>query len=45
MSKFHDKNFGKHPDDPDYDHNFDRDAEYERFLEEQERKEEARKGN
>ena len=30
--KWRDKNFGKHPSDPDYDHSYDREEDYDRYL-------------
>lgn len=33
-----DKNFGLHPSDPDYDPDYNYDEEYERWLDEQEAK-------
>ena len=45
MMSWHNKNSGKHPDDPDYNQNYDPDEEYERYLEELEWKEMKREGN
>lgn len=41
--KWHDKNFGIHPDDPAYDRDYDRDADYEEYLYWQELAEEERR--
>ena len=30
--KWRDKNFGKHPSDPDYDHSYDREEDYDEYL-------------
>ena len=43
--KWRDKNFGKHPADPEYDHSYDPEEDLERYLEEVELREEARRGN
>lgn len=32
--KWKDKNYGKHPQDPDYDHDFDPEEDYERYVDE-----------
>ena len=41
--KWHNKNLGRHPQDPDYDDGHDPKEDYERWLEEQEDKEQRRK--
>lgn len=38
MKGFRDKNFGKHPDDPDYIRDYDAEEDYERYLFEMELK-------
>ena len=30
--KWRDKNSGKHPSDPDYDHSYDREEDYDEYL-------------
>ena len=38
-----DKNSGLHPSDPDYDHDYDFNEEYEDWLDEQEAKDDERR--
>ena len=45
MKPWRDKNFGLHPSDQEYRTDYNKDEDYERYLDEVERKEEARKGN
>lgn len=43
--KWRDKNFGKHPQDPEYDDEYDRDEDYERYLWSVEEKEQFKREN
>ena len=43
--KWRNKNFGKHPADPEYDHGYDAEEDRERFEAEQELKEQMRREN
>jgi len=43
--KWHDKNFGKSPSDPEYETDYDREEDYDRYMDEVELKEMAREGN
>ena len=43
--KWKDKNSGKHPSDPEYDHSYDAEEDYDRYMDEVELKEMAREGN
>lgn len=45
MRHWKDKNFDKYFGDDEYDNDYDPEEDYERYLDEVERKEEARKGN
>jgi len=43
--KWKDKNFGKHPQDPDYIDDYDPEEDYERYIDEQEHKFEYEREN
>lgn len=39
------KNLGKSPDDPDYDHDYNPEEDYDRYMDEVELKEMTKEGN
>ena len=41
--KWKDKNFGKHPSDPDYIDDYDPEKDYERYLDDMEEKSDERR--
>lgn len=41
--KWIDRNFCKHPQDPDYDHDYDPEEDYERYVDACEEREDARR--
>jgi len=43
--KWKDKNYGKHPSDPEYITDYDAAEDYDRYMDEVELKEMAREGN
>jgi len=45
MSNWKDKNSGKHPSDPEYDHGYDAEEDYERWEAELELKEQFKREN